>query len=433
MTSKIVVNNIEADSGISTVTFNSKIASSEFVGSVTGNLTGTASTATAAATAYGLSGTPTLSGITSVSTTNLTVNGNAYPNAGPLSNRNLIINGAMQVAQRGTTSTATGYATVDRFTVARNGVSVTQSQESLSSGDPYDEGFRYFLRYTNTATNSSAQAFVEISQYIESQNVAQSGWNYKSSSSYITTSFWVRSSLAGTYYVHYNNDDVDKFVHNKAFTLSSNTWTKVTHSIPGDSSCVFNDDNGRGLRVVIVPHYGTDYTDSSSQTDAWFTRTTSNYSPDFAQNWSNSASATFDITGLQLEVGTVATPFEHRSYGDELRRCQRYYQVVVEGESGYTSVGTAAYYSSSNVRCNIQFMTAMRSNPAVEIAASGADTYLIYRNGAVDYASPPSASFESKYSMEVSFGTGVSGTAGHAGFIRTDQNSSCKIAAEAEL
>ena len=291
------------------------------------NITASSSTISASSFVGGVTVTSgNLTGISSVSTTNLTVNGNAYPNAGPLSNRNLIINGAMQVAQRGTTSTATGYATVDRFTVARNGVSVTQSQESLSSGDPYDEGFRYFLRYTNTATNSSAQAFVEISQYIESQNVAQSGWNYKSSSSYITTSFWVRSSLAGTYYVHYNNDDVTRFVHNKAFTLSANTWTKVTHSIPGDSSCVFNDDNGRGLRVVIVPHYGTDYTDSSSQTDAWFTRTTSNYSPDFAQNWSNSASATFDITGLQLEVGTVATPFEHRSYGDELARCQRYYE-----------------------------------------------------------------------------------------------------------
>ena len=357
MTSKIVVNNIEADSGISTVTFNSKVASSEFVGSVTGNLTGTASTATAAATAYGLSGTPTLSGITSVSTTNLTVNGNAYPNAGPLSNRNLIINGAMQVAQRGTTSTATGYATVDRFTVSRNGVSVTQSQESLSSGDPYDEGFRYFLRYTNTTTNSSAQSFVEISQYIESQNVAQSGWNYKSSSSYITTSFWVRSSLAGTYYIHYNNDDVDKFVHNKAFTLSANTWTKVTHSIPGDSSCVFNDDTGRGLRVVIVPHYGTDYTDSSSQTDAWFTRTTSNYSPDFAQNWSNSASATFDITGLQLEVGSVATPFEHRSYGDDLHRCQRYYQKIPVRT--YSWCGYC--FSTTDARTAIPLITTMRS------------------------------------------------------------------------
>ena len=297
-----------------------------------------------------------------------TINGINYPNAGPLSNRNLIINGAMQVAQRGTSSTSSGYATVDRFTISRNGVSVTQSQESLSSGDPYDEGFRYFLRYTNTATSSSAQSFVEISQYIESQNVAQSGWNYKSSSSYITTSFWVRSSLAGTYYVHYNNDDVDKFVHNKSFTLSSNTWTKVTHSIPGDSSCVFNDDNGRGLRVVIVPHYGTDYTDSSSQTDAWFTRTTANYSPDFAQNWSNSASATFDITGLQLEVGTVATPFEHRSFGDELARCQRYYQKTYNyadapGTSTNQSQVEGNAFNAVFTRITWHFSTPMRAQP----------------------------------------------------------------------
>ena len=135
-------------------------------GNVTGNLTGTASTATAAATAYGLSGSPTLSGITSVSTSNLTVNGNAYPSAGPLSNRNLIINGAMQVAQRGTSSTSSGYHTVDRYKPSFGGVSVTQSQQALSSGDPYNEGFRHFLRTANTATSTSTTAYTQIEQRI---------------------------------------------------------------------------------------------------------------------------------------------------------------------------------------------------------------------------------------------------------------------------
>jgi len=315
----------------------------------------------------------------------------------------------MQVAQRGTSSTSTGYATVDRFTVSRNGVSVTQSQETLSSGDPYDEGFRYFLRYTNTATNSSGASFVEISQYIESQNVAQSGWNYKSSSSYITTSFWVRSSLAGTYYVHYNNDDVTTFVHNKAFTLSSNTWTKVTHSIPGDSSCVFNDDNGRGLRVVIVPHYGTDYTDSSSQTDAWFTRTTSNYSPDFAQNWSNSASATFDITGLQLEVGSVATPFEHRSFNDELARCQRYYQTsipygdAIAATSNYRETHVGGQKGNNlNPVGYVPFISKMRATPSVTVwnnhrDITGGDNSMAWYNSSNSWQS--STSFNASIDM----------------------------------
>ena len=364
----------------------------------------------------------------------VTVDGVAMPSSGPLSNRNLIINGAMQVAQRGTSSTSTGYQTVDRFTVSRNGVSVTQSQETLSSGDPYDEGFRYFLRYTNTATNSSGASFVEISQYIESQNVAQSGWNYKSSSSYITTSFWVRSSLAGTYYVHYNNDDVTTFVHNKAFTLSSNTWTKVTHSIPGDSSCVFNNDTGRGLRVVIVPHYGTDYTDSSSQTDAWFTRTTSNYSPDFAQNWSNSASATFDITGLQLEVGSVATPFEHRSYGDELARCRRYYYKIQAKASNTSGFFANAHNRSTTSALGVtQFPVEMRTSPtALEQSGTASDYTVNHGNNQTACSSVPAWFEADTFAARTNFTTAGSLTTGQGSILRS-ASTNAYLAWSAEL
>lgn len=257
----------------------------------------------------------------------VTVDGVAMPSAGPLSNRNLIINGAMQVAQRGTSSTSDGYQTVDRFRVNWGGVNITQSQQTLSSGDPYNEGFRHFLRAANTSTSSATDSYSQLDYYTESQDIAKSGWNYTDSNSFVTVSFWVRSSLAGTYYVHCADEDVNLLVYNIPFTLSADTWTKVTHSIPGNSSLVFNNDNGRGLRLSFIPYYGTDYTHpSSSPEEAWFSRGSGNYTPDYSQNWNNTASATFDVTGVQLEVGSVATPFEHRSYGDELRRCQRYYQ-----------------------------------------------------------------------------------------------------------
>ena len=247
------------------------------------------------------------------------------PTAGQLGNRNLIINGAMQVAQRGTSSTSSGYQTVDRFKQYFTQVSVTQSRQELSSGSPYDEGFRFFVRMANTSTSSSNASQAEIQQRVEAQDLAQSGWNYKSTSSYVTFSFWARSSLAGTYYVTYRNSDANPLQHIKSFTLAADTWTKVTQTIPGNSNVVFNNDNGTGLQIQIVLHYGTDLTGSGAQLNTWHDRSGSDYLPDYAQNWSNTASATFDVTGVQLEVGEKATPFEFRSVGQELLLCQRYF------------------------------------------------------------------------------------------------------------
>ena len=123
---------------------------------------------------------------------NLTaVNSVVMPNGGFLSNRNLIINGAMQVAQRGTSSTTSGYGTVDRFTIINTGTdeSPTQAQVDVSSGtSPYTLGFRKALRVTNGDQSNGAGAgdFIWIQQIIESQNIANSGWNYTASSSYVT-------------------------------------------------------------------------------------------------------------------------------------------------------------------------------------------------------------------------------------------------------
>jgi hypothetical protein len=175
--------------------------------------------------------------------------------------------------------------------------------------------------------SSGTSTYIEVFTSIEAQDIAGSGWNYNSTSSYITLSFWVRSSLAGTYYSIIRSFDGSIKYYTKAFTLSADTWTKVTYSVPGHSDLAFDNDTGNGLRVAVIPYYGTDYTDNSVSTDTWFTLSGGNHMPDYLQNWANTASATFDLTGVQLEVGSVATPFEHRSYGDELARCQRYFEV----------------------------------------------------------------------------------------------------------
>ena len=241
--------------------------------------------------------------------------------------RNLIINGAMQVYQRGaSSSTSQGYV-ADRFRNEFSGAGVTTSRETLSSGSPYDEGFRSFIRNSNTSVSSATSAYVYHVHLIEAQNIANSGWQYTSASSYLTLQFWVRSSLAGTYYVLMETQDGSpNKTYSFTYTVSADTWTKVTHTFPGDSGITINNDNGSGYRINFVAYLGTDFSTSGHTNEAWQTFSLSDLVGDFAQNWANTASATFDITGVQLELGENASDFEHRSYGEELSLCQRYFQ-----------------------------------------------------------------------------------------------------------
>ena len=255
--------------------------------------------------------------------------------ADKLGDRNLIINGAMQVAQRGTSSTTSGYGSVDRFHVQIDGGTVTHTQTAITSGSPYDEGFRSVLRLTNTATATGASNIRNPFQYIEAQNIAKSGWNYASSTSYVTLSFWVRSSVAQEFYGYLRTfDGTEQGYSFSLGSLSADTWTKVIKVIPGNSNITIDNDNGTGLQVNIAPFWGTDFTDSGNTLDTWGAFASGSRTPDYTNTWANTANATFDITGVQLEVGNTETPFQHRSYGDELARCQRYrYQIDLGDES----------------------------------------------------------------------------------------------------
>ena len=246
-----------------------------------------------------------------------------------LSHRNIIVNGAMTIAQRAASSTSTGYQTVDRFAVNFSGTdeAPTQAQVTLSSSDtPYSSGFRYALKITNGNQTSGGGAadYVQIVQKIEAQDMAGSGWNYTSSSSNITLSFWVKSSVAQTMYARLNAEDASRAF---SFAFSATTsWTKIIKTIPGDSNLVFNNDNGIGIALYFIPFYGTNYTTSGHSNDSWIADSSSNQVTDMTTTWYTTNDATFEITGVQLEVGPQATPFEPRPYTEEFKLCQRYYQ-----------------------------------------------------------------------------------------------------------
>jgi len=265
-----------------------------------------------------------LPAISGASLTNLPASGKAH---------NLVINGAMQVAQRGTSSTSTQYQTVDRFKVFWTGhdENPTQEQADVAAGTtPYTLGFRKSLKVTNGNQTSGAGAddYLIIRTILEAQDIANSGWNYLSSSSNITLSFWVKSSVAQNFYGNVWSQDGTQY--NYVFetgSLTADTWTKITKTIPGNSNLTFNNDNGEGLRLQLTPFLGTTTT-GTRPLNAWAAFSSSTIQPDNTSTWWTTNDATFEITGLQLEVGSVATDFEHRSFAVEKSLCKRYYEEL---------------------------------------------------------------------------------------------------------
>ena len=285
-----------------------------------------------------------------------------------LSNRRLTINGDMKISQRGTSSTGTGYQTVDRFSVGTNNndESPTQSQVDVASGTtPYTLGFRKALRMTNGNQTSGAGTpdIISVNHLLEAQDIANSGWNYTSSSSYITLSFWCKSSVAQNFFGHLKT--TDGTAYNYPFetgSLSADTWTKITKTIPGNSNLQFDNNENEGLKIIWFQFAGTDRTASSATLNQWAAYDAAARTPDQTSTWYTTNDATFEITGVQLEVGSVATDFEHRSFGQELALCQRYYYAIA-GNSG-----TNLPVSDTFARADVDFPTTMRATPTAAVA-----------------------------------------------------------------
>tara|TARA_R100000278_G_scaffold120357_1_gene102670 strand:- start:34 stop:1173 length:1140 start_codon:yes stop_codon:yes gene_type:complete len=265
--------------------------------------------------------------------------------------KNLIINGAMQVAQRGTSSGSSGYKTIDRFQFQGAGLnaSVTTSQADVASGTtPYTLGFRKSYKITNGAqTGPDAGDKIEFITKLEAQDIANSGWNYKSSSSFITLSFWVKSSVAQNFFGYIITlDGTSQNFPFETGSLAADTWTKITKVIPGNTNLQFDNNNSEGLRIVFQPFMGTSNTGSVSL-NAWAAFNGSVRTPNQTSTWYTTNGATWEFTGVQLEVGSVATDFEHRSFGEELLLCQRYYQQIVVAD-GNAGIGILRASSSNN-------------------------------------------------------------------------------------
>ena len=316
--------------------------------------------------------------------------------------RNIIINGAMQISQRATSSTSSGYTTIDRFQSGYGnfGINMTQSQQSLSSSDtgPYGEGFRNYKRIqlaSNAFANANANAYAEAATYkVEAQDLANSGWDPASATNFITLSFWFRCSTNQTFLLNLRSEDGTARMFSTTFTASANnTWTKIVKTIPGNTSPTVevDNDNGSGLAIFWAAFYGTDYTDSGSTMDAWKTYSGSSQGTDMASTWLTAGASTFDLTGVQLEFGSQATAFERRSIGEELALCQRYYEQTYDYHHLNAQNGESDRW--------IRFKVSKRANPTVTTAPTNSVSFAAQNQTTEGFAGNGSGNSHANFNM----------------------------------
>ena len=242
-----------------------------------------------------------------------------------LSNRNMIINGAMQVAQRGTsfTNTIETYG-ADRINAYATNMGTFDVSQSTDAPDGFAKSFKFVC---NTADASPASTDETVVQYkIEGQDLQQLGYG-TSSAKTITVSFYVRSSETGDFGLWLYNEDGARQAASSYSINTANTWERKELTFAGDTSNGFNDDTGVGVYLRWYLGSGSAFIGSLSST--WSSST--NRVPTGGVNIQGSANRNWYITGIQLEVGEQATPFEHRSFAEEWDRCQRYCTVYNVG------------------------------------------------------------------------------------------------------
>ena len=288
-------------------------------------------------------------------------------NVNQYGNKNLIINGAMQVAQRGTSSTglgaSAGYFTVDRYNSAFSGTAgrLTMTQDSSAPS-----GFANSVKLDVTTADTSVAAgeYFIFQQRIEGQNLQQFAKGTSDAKPF-AVSFYVKGNASATYVAELYDSDNSRHI-NKTFSVTTD-WTRVELFFSADTTGAFNDDNASSLELNIWLHAGTNFTSGSLQT-TWGTTSQTSRAVGISSIF-DSTDRTFFITGVQLEVGDTATDFEHRTFDDELRRCKRYF----ESKSFTTFVEIGYSNGTTSAHCILPYLE-KRVAPTVTLPTAGQST-----------------------------------------------------------
>jgi len=303
--------------------------------------------------------------------------------------RNIIINGGMTIDQRNGGSSVNlanskVYA-VDRFYWIENSSETPTGQRVTDAPN----GFTHSLKITNTSTTTTP-LYTQLVQSIEGNNVSQLYFGNSSAES-VTVSFYVKSSLTGQFSVSLRNGS-DNRSNVSTYTINSaNTWERKTVTFVGDTTGTWATDTSIGLNLI----FRLDDTGGTSSLNQWIA--TADAFASGSVRFMGNASATWQITGVQLEVGSQATPFEHRSYGEELALCQRYYQIIPK----YTFFIGAVEVGTASLRAGVPLARALRASPTI-----GNITLVIYDDDDTPFNNAAHAIFANSGSPEVDGTTG---------------------------
>ena len=286
-----------------------------------------------------------------------------------LSNRRLNINGGMAVAQRGTVTgiTSSTYAGPDRFRfgIGSHGTFTVSQDSSAPTGSGFANSLKLACTTADTSVASSAAGYFQ--HKLEGQD-CQSIKKGTSSAKQLAVQFWVKSNKTGTYALQCQDTDNSRNFTTTYSISSADTWEKKTITIPADTTGALDDDNNVSLVFNFWLVAGTDYT-SGSASASWYGNTASNMAKGHTVNIADSTSNTWYMTGFQVEIGDVHTDFEHRSFGQELALCQRYFNRYNSETTNGMFLLVAGYNpSNTGARGSFPFTTPMRAIPSFALS-----------------------------------------------------------------
>jgi hypothetical protein len=348
----------------------------------------------------------------------------------PSGRRNLIINGAMTVWQRGTsddTASNNDFA-CDRWQIGFTGLEGNVDWDR-STDTPDD--FSYSLKVSMDASETSLDAAdrIHIQQKFEGQDVQHLRYG-SSGAKTCTVSFWVKSSVAATYTLDiFQNEDVTSRVIGRSYTINAaDTWEHKTITFVGDTAQAIENDNSEGLRLGWWLDAGSNFTSGTFSED-WqdYDITERIHS---TTGWLESTSPEFYITGVQLEVGTVATEFEHRSYGEELALCQRYC-IVYGGDSIYDRIGTGHSVTANLWSAFIILPVEMRTG-ATESTSADSD-FALYHSSTVTALTSLSLNYTTRKTVTLDGSVAGGLTAGRSVQLLTNATTNARLTLDAEL
>jgi len=309
------------------------------------------------------------------STAAITVNntdGSCAVNNTQRQGKNLVVNGAMTISQRGSSfsNVSNNSYTLDRFILFHTyGSTQMNVINSSQSPDGFSKSYKIDVNVADTSIGSGQYVF--IAHRIEAQNLQQLSYGTSGAKS-LTLSFYVRSTTTGTYALSIQQADNSSKQVSATYTINSaDTWERKTFTFAGDTSGVINNDNGTGLNIYWHLAAGSNF-NSGTARSAWTAYADADSAAGHTANILSSTSNNFHLTGVQLEVGDHATDFEFLSHADELRRCQRYFARIPnqDASSGYAFLAQAAAHDTNSCLCTIPFPVFMRTNPSMSTPGS---------------------------------------------------------------